>query len=224
MRNSDKLILTGLDGIIDAISPEQYTYKDWICDCFIDTFPSDSSYLTKQSIIDRSELFGYTGELHALISGDAAYEEKLLRFIEFTVKREITEDEFDRFMSATKKYYRNIVKYDKIVEYIESLYKACCIGVITDRCWFGCTLLSSILSESKYAYGQFSYMTRYKKCTKEAWDLVIETTEIDKENIIIIDTSEDIIDFVESIGFQAYLHEEDNLTGLSTKINMFLSK
>ena len=224
MKNDDKLVLIGLDGIIDTNNPYNYTYKNWIIDCFRDTFPDVTSVMTDEDIISKSDGFGYTGELHTLIAGDYDYEIKLLYYIKYVLGHNVSGEAVEQFMTNSKRHYGSILKYDNIVGYVEDLYKACSIGVITDRCWYGCTLISSIMTIGRYSYGQFSYMTRYSKLTEDAWKLVAIGCGVSKENVLVIDTNQDVLNVADMRGFQTYLHKEGDLTSLSTKINTYLSK
>lgn len=225
MKNESKLILIGLDGIIDTNSHDKYTYKDWIVENFRIAFDSDTKHMSDEDILIKSDKFGYTGLLHTLVSEDPDYEIKIKYYIDYVLNKEVCDqDSIEKFISCGKKLYSKIVKYDDIVTYIENLNKACNIGVITDRCWYGCTSISSIITVGKYSYGQFSYMTRLPKLMKEAWELAERSTGIDRDDILIIDTNKDVIQLTSDMGFNTHLHTEGDKTNLSIAVNAFLSK
>lgn len=224
MRNEEKMVIVGLDGIIDALSDDKYSYKKWIISCFRNVFGSKIDFLSDEDILECSDEFGYTGLCHALLSENVDYEYIVLCYLEYVVGSVEFEEQVTGFIAESKRLFNNIIRYDDIINYIEDINKACLLGVVTDRCWFGCTLLDAMLSSSKYDYSQLSYVTRYKKTTVEAWHLVHLTTDLSRDNMFVVDTNPEVIKLVNKLGFESYLHKEGDLTGLSVAVNKFLSK
>ena len=218
------MVLFGLDGIVDTADESKYTYKQYIVDCFRETFawldiPDDK-------IIWNSKTWALSNHFRILTKDKADYEEFIRLYIEWVLQQknvEVTEEIHTEFIKQTKIHFKKLTIYQDIVDYMEKLRKACAVGIITDKDWFGCTVINSVVSDYMFDYVQHYWQSNGFKDSDDAWNMVIGLTGKERSNILVVDTSPAIIEKVRSLGFLGYQHTEGDLIGLSKEVNKFLS-
>lgn len=220
----DYMVLFGLDGIVDTADESKYTYKQYIVDCFRETFawldiPDDK-------IIWNSKTWALSNHFRILTKDKADYEEFIRLYIEWVLQQknvEVTEEIHTEFIKQTKIHFKKLTIYQDIVDYMEKLRKACAVGIITDKDWFGCAVINSVIVDHMFDYVQHYWSSNCFKDSDDAWNIVIGLTGKERSNILVVDTSSAVIEKVRSLGFLGYQHIEGDLIGLSKEVNKFLS-
>lgn len=220
----DYMVLFGLDGIVDTADESKYTYKRYIIDCFRETFAWLD--MSDEKIIHNSMTWALSNHFRILTKDKADYEEFIRLYIEWVLldkSIEVTEEIHNTFIKQTKSHFHKLVIYDEIIDYMEKLRKACAVGIISDKDWFGCTVINSAVSDHMFDYAQHYWTSGYFKSDYNAWNTFIGLTGKERSNVLVVDTSTDVINKVNELGFLGYQHMEGDLIGLSKAVNKFLS-
>lgn len=220
--NIEYTVLFGLNGIIDSIDSNKYTYRQYIIDCFRGVFPLNA--ITDEKILWNSRAWTLSNKFRILAKDNADYDTYLLYYIEWVLSNEIevTEEIHKSFVKITKSLFNKLIIYQDVIDYMDKLKKACKVGIVTDRDWFGCQVIKSYIDESSYDFVRHYWPSGYFKTDDCCWDEVADNYD-KRKRTLIVDTSREVIDKVQKLGFSGYLHIEGDLNGLTKEVNKFLS-
>lgn len=212
----EKIIIFDWGGVILKEYPEHYCDRDAI----ISTIKKFNNNLSDEEAY-QLYLDTLKDEADNIISIYDDYENKYKWYERINDKGNLNTT-YEEFVNAFINNYKNIDKYEEVVNYIYSLKDKVKLGLFSDLIFTCFEALNKHIDLNIFDYVFLSYIEGFTKSNIESFINVESKLKIDVNNILFIDNNETNINNAKERGWNTCLAYGYELDKIKENINKFL--